>query len=517
MQVIETGQGKLTGIAFAGGTEFRGVPFAAAPTGKNRFLGPQPASPWSGVRMANQWPKAVVQDPVPFMGISHIGEEALSLNIWVPDADGPMPVMLWFHGGGYLTGSPSQPLYNAQVLARDQGVIVVAASYRLGFCGFGHLDAQRTGLDIESNRGLRDQVAALRWVVDNIAAFGGDPGCITLFGESAGGFSVASLMACPQAQGLFQQAIVQSGAADMVLAQDEGLRIADAVIDALPGSGAAADRLLSASAEDLCRAQRKVLAQSVCRGLRTSTPQYGMVFMPVVDGETLTASPVASIASGSSRKVRLLAGVCRDEWHLFAYAQPFNGGKSLADLRALTEEDLHKRFQRTLPEHWESAWAYYSHQVVPHPQRGRLDWFSAMESDRLFRVPTQRLLDAHASAGGLCWGFEFTWGSHAFGVPLGACHVVDVPFVFRGTDTPIGQLFTGGGEAADQLAVRVGQVWGHVAKGNHPDWAEWSRGSMLHTFGREEGETTLLCDNGNRLWQEIIPPAKAASKARGSV
>lgn len=514
MHVIETSLGKLTGVAFAGGTEFRGVPFAAAPTGRARFLGPQPASPWSGVRAADQWPSAVVQDPVPFMGISQIGEEALSLNIWVPEADGPMPVMLWFHGGGYLTGSPSQPLYNGQTLARDQGVIVVAASYRLGFCGFGHLDPQYTGLDVESNRGLRDQVAALRWVVENIAAFGGDPGRITLFGESAGGFSVATLMACPQAQGLFQHAIVQSGAADMVVAADEGLRISDGVIEGLPGTGALADRLLSASPDDLRRAQRKVLNQSVCRGLRTSTPQYGMVFLPVVDGETLKASPVEAIASGSSRDVRLLAGVCRDEWHLFQYAPPFNGGKSLEELRALTEDDLRRRFQRTLPEHWQSAWAFYARSVLPHPQRGKLDWFSTMESDRLFRVPTQRLLDAHASAGGLCWGFQFTWESHAFGVPLGACHVVDVPFVFRGTDTPVGQLFTGGGDGADRLARRIGQIWGGLAKGNDPDWAKWSESALLRCFGKEESEATLMCDNGNRLWQEIIPPAKAVLEAR---
>lgn len=504
MKEIEVGQGRLQGVAKAAVTEFRGVPFARPPLGENRFRRPQPPQPWSGVWQADRWPTPAVQEANPLMGVEQAGEDCLYLNIWVPEGEGPFPVMLWFHGGGYVGGSPSQLLYNGENLAREQQVIVVNASYRLGVLGYGWFRELAPSLAADANAGLHDQLAALRWVHDNIAAFGGDAGNITLFGESAGGFSVATLLAVPDARPLFRRAIVQSGAADYVLAPEEAARVTEQVVDALPGQGAAVDRMLAAGPQDWVRAQRQGLRTLVQRGLRDTTPQFGMSFMPVVDGELLPELPLAAVARGAAADKALMAGVCRDEWHLFQYALPFNGNASMDRLRSLGEADLAHRFRRALPHHGDEAFELYRRKVAPDPRRAPLDCFSAMESDRIFRVPTLRLLDTHSRAGGRAHGFQFTREIEAFGVPLGACHVTDVPLVFGLTETPVGQLFTGGGDKAAALSRRVQQVWGNFARDESPDWPAWQEQRRVHCFGDTENEVPLLDDELEAFWQPVI-------------
>ncbi len=504
MKDIETDQGWLRGLDQQGVTEFRGVPFARPPLGAHRFRAPQPPEPWAGVRAAQRWPWPAVQQPSPLLGLEQSSEDCLYLNAWVPEGEGPFPVMLWFHGGGYIAGSPSQLLYNGEHLARDQQVIVVNAAYRLGVLGYGWFADLASELAPDSNVGLRDQVAALRWVHGNIAAFGGDPENITIFGESAGGFSVATLLAVPRARPLFRRAICQSGAADYVLAPDEAARVTATVVDALPGSGTAAERMQAASADDWARAQNEGLRQLVQRGIRDTTPQFGMSFMPVVDGDVLPEAPLDAIARGDARDKSLLAGVCRDEWHLFQYAPPFNGNRSLDQLRQLGDEDLQYRFRRALPYHGEQALELYREKITPDARRAPLDVFSALESDRLFRVPTLRLLDAHAGTGGATHGFQFTHEVEAFGVALGACHGVDVALVFGLTETPVGKLFTGGGDAAARLARRVMGVWAGFARGERPDWPGW-RTRRLQCLGPTDDQVPMLDAELENFWREVIP------------
>ncbi|MBZ2187771.1 carboxylesterase family protein [Alcanivorax sp. JB21] len=507
MTVVETESGKVSGLPGKGCMAYRGIPFAAPASGALRFRAPQPVPPWQGVRAADRFAVATWQEKNPLMGVEEIGDDCLAVNIWVPEGEGPFPVMVWFHGGGYLAGSPSQLLYNGEQLARTQNVIVVNAAYRLGAWGYGWFADLAPSLEADGNLGLRDQVAALAWVQRNIGAFGGDPAAVTIFGESAGAFSVATLLATPSASALFHRAILQSGAGDMVLSPDEASRVAEMLVAALPGDGNAADKLRQASPKDVVRAQRSAVKTAVQRGLRSSTPQFGMTFLPVVDGDLLPEVPVNAIAAGCARDKILLAGTCRDEWHLFQYAAPFNGGASMQQLRALGDDDIQRRFQRALPAHGEAALAAYQREVTPHAERSKLDWLSAMETDRVFRVPTRRLLDAQVAAGGSAWGFEFTWEVSAFGVPLGACHVSDVPFVFGITDTPVGQLFTGGGEAAAALSQAVQTIWGGFAAGKAPGWADWASSGQVRLLGRESGmadypgwQNTAL----PALWDEII-------------
>jgi para-nitrobenzyl esterase len=515
MNEIEIEQGRLRGLEQGGVIEFRGIPFAAPPVGENRFRAPGSPEPWHGVYTADRWPLPASQEATPLLGLEESGENCLYLNAWVPRGEGPFPVMVWFHGGGYVSGSPSQLLYNGARLAREQRVIVVNASYRLGVLGYGWFGELAPELEPDGNAGLRDQVAGLRWVRDNIAAFGGDPGQVTVFGESAGGFSVATLLAVPEARPLFHRAIVQSGAADYVLSPDEAARVTEVTVGALPGSGAPADRMRAANAEDWVRAQRQGLRQLVARGLRSTTPQFGMSFMPVVDGDLLPEQPLSAIARGDARDKPLLAGVCRDEWHLFQYAPPFNGNRDMAFFRGLDEADLAHRFRRALPEHGEEAFDLYRRKVTPDPRRAPADCFSALESDRIFRVPTERLLDAQHGAGARTHGFQVTHEANAFGLPLGACHVVDVPLVFGLTDTPIGQLFTGGGEEAAALSRRMMDVWGGFARGEAPDWPDWGS-RRLHAFG-PGGDEPVLDDECERFWRRVIPePGGAADRPEAS-
>jgi len=498
-------QGRYQGLTANGVTEYRGIPFALPPLGEHRFKAPRPLPDGDNAVVADHYPQPSLQMKNPLMGVHESSEDCLYLNIWVPEGEGPFPVMVWFHGGAYLAGSISQPLYNGAELARSQRVVVVNAAYRLGAMGFADFTAVAPELDADSNLGLRDQLAALEWVQENIGAFAGDAGRVTVFGESAGGFSVCALLACPRAASLFHAAISQSGAADFVLAPEQVRRVTDAFVAALPGAGSAAERLRDSTAKDWIKAQNQAVKVLVDRGLRTTTPQFAMNFLPMVDGDLLPQSPIDAIAAGAAADKRLLAGVCRDEYHFFQYAGVLAGTVKMDSLREVDDQEIQRRFERGLPGNGARAFEYYHSTVKPDPRRSPLDVFSAMESDRLFRVPTLRLLDAQSRHNADCWGFQFTWQSEPFGLPLGACHVVDVPFVFGVTDTPAGIYFTGGGDAARTLSRQVQTAWGDFAHGKAPGWHGWSAGRKVRQFGPCEVMAALLDKDAETLWESIIP------------
>ncbi|WP_101676120.1 carboxylesterase/lipase family protein [Alloalcanivorax mobilis] len=501
-------QGAYQGLSANGVSEFRGVPYALPPLAERRFKAPQPLPPSSDQQRADRYPLPSVQPRNPLMGVEDSGEDCLYMNLWVPEGEGPFPVMLWYHGGGYTAGSVSQALYNGARLAATRKVVVVHAAYRLGAHGFADFSAIAPELQADTNLGLRDQIAALEWVNRHIEAFAGRADQVTIFGESAGGFSVASLMATPRARPLFQRAIVQSGGGDFVLAPEESRRITEAFVEALPGEGGAAERIRQADPKAWLAAQAKAQRMLAARGLRDTTPQFSMVFLPTVDGDLLPRVPVDAIAAGEARDIELLAGACRDEWNFFQYAGPMAGFPSLDELRAFDDEEILRRFERALPGHGERMLAYYRATVTPHAERSNMDWFSAMETDRLFRVPTVRLLDAQARHRPAdTRGYQFTFESTQFGVPMGACHVVDVPFVFGITDTPVGQFFTGGTDQARALAERVQQVWGDFAHGRGADWPAWSEQRQVHQFGPGGEMARLLDDDAERLWEAVIPKA----------
>ncbi|MET9199213.1 carboxylesterase/lipase family protein [Gordonia sp. NPDC003585] len=319
-----------------GTISWRGIPFAAPPVGAKRFRAPEPAPAWPGVRDCTQLGKAAIQEKrftaVAPGKFAPMGEDCLSLNVFSPEESSstPRPVMVFIHGGAFILGTAATPLYDGSFLARSRDVIVVTVQYRFG--PFGLLDFGAYATDdrpFDVNCGLRDQVAALEWVRDNIAAFGGDPAQVTVFGESAGGSSVLSLLSTPAAAGLFSHAIAQSPAAELAVEQNEARIYADEYLRLLrdpqhrsagverteaPIDPEEAQRLLSrANPAELLRAGDRLMKFTVQTGAPDPIP-----FCPVVDGEYFPRSPLAAARAGTTLPVPLIIGTNREEGQLFA-------------------------------------------------------------------------------------------------------------------------------------------------------------------------------------------------------
>ncbi|UQZ37345.1 para-nitrobenzyl esterase [Paenibacillus sp. PK3_47] len=328
--VAATQYGKLQGAHSDGVNVWRGVPFAAPPAGSLRFRAPQPPEPWSGVREALEFAPVSHQpastSSIRFGGTTPVySEDCLYLNVWSPESeDTLLPVMVWIHGGTFITGAGSQPMFDGAEMAKKGKVIVVTVNYRLGPFGFLHLSP--LGRDLASNAGLLDQIAALKWVQGNIAAFGGDPGRVTVFGESAGSMSIAALLAMPAAKGLFSGAIMQSGAAQS-LTGAQGEEISKALLAEL-GLGGGSDLALL----DTLPAEQ-IMAAAGRMAYKLSGGSMGMFFQPVIDPATLPAEPEQAVADGAASGIPLLIGTNLHEGSLFF--REGQGGQFEQSLKAL--------------------------------------------------------------------------------------------------------------------------------------------------------------------------------------
>ncbi|WP_310550144.1 carboxylesterase/lipase family protein [Paenibacillus glufosinatiresistens] len=310
--VIKTRYGMLEGRKEGPVRVWKGIPYASPPVGERRLRAPQPPQPWEGIRDAGGFGPVSHQPPdrrgTRFGGESpEHSEDCLYLNIWAPEEERePLPVMVWIHGGTFVTGSGSQPQFDGALLAERGRAVVVTLNYRLGPFGFLHWAA--LGDSFDSNLGLLDMIAALEWVQGSIEAFGGDPARVTLFGESAGGMSIAALLACPAAQGLFARAILQSGAAQTMPAS-QGEAAAREMLAELGLAPEEAERLRELPAD-------AIMAAAHALNRRIGGP-FGMLFQPVVDGSVLPEEPLAAVAAGSSRGVPLMVGTNREEGGYF--------------------------------------------------------------------------------------------------------------------------------------------------------------------------------------------------------
>lgn len=468
--VVEVGAGRVRGVERHGVWSFSGVPFASTGPGGSRWRPPGPIAPWSGVRECDAFGPVAPQSqgmleqslggtPEP------ASEDCLNLNVWTPGLDdGRRPVMVWVHGGSFMTGSGSGGLYRGGRLARAHDVVVVTINYRLGFLGFlSHpalADPGHTWLDGRpwtgtGNWGLADQVAALAWVRDHIAGFGGDPDNVTLFGESAGGMSVATLLAVPEAAGLFHRAVVESGppytcSADVAAERAERIAAHLGVPCTRAGLGSVpADRLVSAAGE-----------------LGDVSGNDGLLMTPVVDGGLLPRPPLEAVAAGSAAGVPLLVGTTRDESAFFALGNEM--------LRTLDVGGLRRWMRRVTPDA-EVADGVIAAVVAARSDRGESteprDLWTAIATEYVFRVGTVALADAHASAavpGVGTFAYLFTWESPLFGGVLGACHALEIPFVFGTVANPLVQGFAGGGEDALALADAMGEAWTTFARTGVP-------------------------------------------------
>ena len=473
---VETRWGTVRGAREGGLQVFRGIPYARPPLGDLRFRAPRTPLPWSGERDATRFGPSAPQNPLllplPGMDVGPVDEDCLYLNVWTPGADDlRRPVMVWIHGGGFVIGSGSQTLYDGAALARRGDVVVVTLNYRLGPLGFLHLRDLCPDLEgAVANAGLRDQVAALEWVRDHIESFGGDPGRVTVFGESAGGMSVGTLLGMPSARGLFHRAIAQSGAGHNFHTRETATEVARSFLDELglaPARAAGTLRELPVG-RLLDTQQQTLLKLGRSRGL--------LPFQPGVDGDSLPAQPLAAVRGGAVADVPLLTGTTRDEWRLFAFID--------ADVLHQDAAGVAARLAERLPDlDAEELLATYRQARQGRAGVGPSDLFFAVETDRVFRIPALRLAEAQCTHQRSTFLYRFDWESPGLGGALGACHAIELPFVFGNLGLEGIAGFAGSGPQAETLAGRVMDAWIAFARSgdpNHaglPDWLPYEPGT----------------------------------------
>src|SRR3954451_13663151 len=406
MTIVETTTGSVQGRVKDAMSDFRGIPYAAPPVGDLRFRPPQPAEPWTGVRDATRFRPMAPQNQGTMERMfgappQAVDEDCLSLNIWTPACDdAKRPVMVWIHGGAFVSGTGATPWYDGRSFARDD-VVLVTINYRLGALGFLHVDGQ-------GNNGILDQVAALEWVRDNIAAFGGDPGNVTAFGESAGAMSVGTLLGLPAAKGLFVKAIPESGAAHAARTPEAATQLADELLVELgidPGPSAV-DRLRDLPVESILEAQSKVVEREM------SLTGRGIPFAPVVDGVVLPEPPIDAIGKGQAAGVKVLVGPTRDEWKLFTMMDP-----AIADL----DDAGAARRLRGLIRDSSRAPDVIAQYRSTHPEKSVSDLWTVVGTDVIFRVPAVRLAENQSAGGNDVYMYRFDYCTPVFGGVLGAC------------------------------------------------------------------------------------------------
>lgn len=460
--VVTVSQGKLRGRIEDDVAVFRGIPYAAAPIDANRFARPQPPQAWDGVRDAREFGPIAAQPPYPppfnqLLGDQGIvGPDCLSLNVWTPDTGNRgLPVMVWIHGGSFSRGAGSLPAYDGRRFARD-GIVCVTINYRLGAEGFLDLDGA------VQNRGLLDQIAALEWVNGNIGAFGGDAQNITLFGESAGAFSIGTLIATPSARGLFRRAILQSGAAHHTISRTTSAIVRQRLADTLDVRPALAS-MASIPLRQFIDAQAQLALELAIKPNPASFGEVavnGMLFEPVVDGDVLPRRPNDAMAAGASRGLDVMIGTTSEEWRFFSVPT------RAIDL--VTDEQLSAWLtHRGLSS---DAIAVYR---TSRPDASLGDILSALVTDFTFRIPAVRLAEAHARNGGTPYIYEFSWRSPMFDGRLGACHALEIPFVFDNLDS--GGLAAMTGDHPPQvLADAMHRSWVAFARDGNPGWQPYA-------------------------------------------
>jgi para-nitrobenzyl esterase len=486
--VVRTAAGAVRGRREDGLTVFRGIPFAQPPVAEARFAAPRPVRAWEGTREAYAFGPPPPQESG-IQGRKAVqemldGDDWLTVNVWTPEADpaARRPVMVWIYGGAYKIGHAGSPGYDAQRIAREGDLVVVSLNYRVGIEGFALIDGA------PANRGLLDQVAALEWVRDNITEFGGDPGQVTVFGESAGAGSVASLLAMPAARGLFRRAVAQSVPGTFF--SDELARdIASAIAEEAGLRPTAAD-LATVDPRRLTAASEALSARMTSYGDRwgrvapTSTP-----FSPVVDGEVLPCTPWQALAAGAGRDVDLLVGHNRDEFRLFL---------AIGGLLGTIGEEQASWALRTFGPGPDGERAYRA--AFPEATPGEL--FERVQTDWLFNVPSLRLAEAQLAGGGPAHVYELTWPAPG---GLGACHGLDIPLLFGTFEADLGMLLFAGSEVpaeARELSARFRSSWTAFARTGDPGWPAYDdRKRLVQVLDAAPEVVPYPEEASRRLWE----------------
>ncbi|CCA90772.1 carboxylesterase/lipase family protein [Novosphingobium sp. PP1Y] len=482
--IADTHYGLVRGRRIDGVDRFLGIPYAAAPV---RFELPSPPNAWAGIREADLQGPSAPHRVTPFPGIDVLalvgdggtrGADYLNLNIWKPASGEGWPVMVFIHGGGFVVGSKDAPVQDGGSFARS-GVVCVAINYRLGIDGFLPVPGAPTNL------GLRDMIFALQWVHENVAAFGGNPENVTVFGESAGAMAIADLVTSPLAAGLFQRAIIQSGHGSMVREIPVAQRLVRKLARTLKVSPDA-DGFRKVGIEDGLDAMARVskpFARLDLRGADGREPVFGISrFIPVIGDDVLPQSPMAALKSGVGCDIDVLIGTNSEEMNLY-----------------FVPTGIRRKIGRIL-----SRWVLGRSQPNPGAvlrdygmgKRGVRpgDAFTRAMHDLVFRWPARQYAAAHQ---GRTWFYEFDWRSPAFEGELGACHAIELPFVFDTLPVATGPQGLAGEAPPQALAKRVHALWVEFARDGTLPWPQF------------DGQTRQvhLLERGDTVREDVLPAA----------
>ena len=464
---------------------FAGIPYAAAPTGELRFKAAQPHAGWSETRQATRFSPAAPQIPTGGMTDNapvNWNEDCLFLNITTPMIDNNYrPVFFWIHGGGYRTGQGAIPWYNGANFALNGDIVVVSINYRMGALGFA--DLSRFGAEYATSgvNGTLDQITALKWVRENISNFGGDPNQITIAGESAGGFSVCTILGSPIAQGLFQRAIPQSGAAHHTLPKDAAEKVTDLFLGAM--SASSIEELQSAPVEDILKVQSQI-DLDVSRGGASDLGVAVSPFYPCEDNEVLPESPLKAIADGMGSNVDVLVGSNKDEGTLFVTGNMDETKLDAVLLQYGGGQDLLDAYRASFPDADVSALATH------------------LSTDHVFRIPALRLAEARAKHGANTWMYLFAWESRI--ERLKSTHALEIPFVFNNLDKAGVEAFIGPGELPQGVADAMHQAWINFIRDGDPGWPPYDLVSRSNMKFDTSSKLVSDPDSGRReAWEGI--------------
>lgn len=493
--IVETKSGKVQGYRSKNLEIFKGIPYAAPPIGALRFSPPASREPWKDVLDATKFGPYAMQGfnalEILFgkIPIQESEADCLTLNIWTPDTDdAKRPVMVWIHGGAFTMGSGADLIYDGSALAHRGNVVVVTINYRLGALGFLYIPG------VTANAGLLDQIAALEWIKNNIEAFGGDPNNITIFGESAGGMSVTTLLAMPAAKGLFQHTISQSGAIRPTILA--GKNSSETLMKKLRIEADDIDALREVPAKKIVKIQNRITLKGGAASL--------LAFSPKIDGNTLPKHPLEAVRAGSASEVDLLIGSNQDEMKLFSALDP--------SMRKIDTDGLYKLLKTMMGsvglDEKKVRQLINTYQETRETPRDVMD---AIGTDFAFRVPAIRVAEAHHLHQPKTYNYLFTWSSPMFKGGLGACHAVEIAFVFGTYKIPRIDTFVGKGDAVKVLSEKVMDTWiafARTGNPNHdgiPDWPPYDvekRATML--IGSEFKVVEALYENERAVWDGIF-------------
>ena len=492
--VVDTVYGPVRGTDDGRTVSFKGVRYAAPPVGELRLRAPQPPQPWTEPVDATECGSVCPQPPVPNVPLN-LGaaqdEDCLRLNVWAASGTAPgdaKPVMVWVHGGAYVLGSSSQPYYNGERLAADGDVIVVTFNYRLGVFGF--LDVP--GFD--SNAGLRDVLAALRWVRENIAAFGGDPERVTLFGESAGAGIVTTLLGVPAARGLFTAAIAQSSPVTSVYDRSRAQLVTEEVLAFLDIAPGEAHRLAEVPVPALIAATKKVFDGVPVRNPGT------LAFVPIVDGELLLDYPVKLARNHRTHPVPLIIGTNRNEANLFRLMRSPLMPITPRAITSMFDQIAGEQPDLQLPTEEQLGEAYAG-------RKGSARGLS-IASDLGFRMPSVWLAEGHNAVAPV-YLYRFDYATPMMKLLLvGAAHATELPYVWGTLGAPQDMtLKLGGSKVAKAVSKRIRTRWVNFAATakpsgvpGEPEWTPYS----------DTDRACLIIDSTDRIVYDADAEIRAA-------